>query len=71
MEAIRGGWYLGEQGFKDKFLGLIDKAGARIRDRGNLAGAPVRVQDEKEAERSSESLVQKWNCQEARQNLSC
>ena len=30
-EAIRGGWYLGEEGFKDKLLGLIDKAGARIR----------------------------------------
>jgi len=24
MEAIRGGWYLGEEGFKDKLLGLID-----------------------------------------------
>ena len=51
MEAIRGGWYLGEQGFKDKLLGLMDKAGARIRDRGNLAGAAVRAHDEKEAER--------------------
>ena len=51
MEAIRGGWYLGEHGFKDKLLGLMDKAGARIRDRGNLAGAAVRAHDEKEAER--------------------
>ena len=44
-------WYLGEQGFKDKLLGLMDKAGARIRDRGNLAGAALRAHDEKEAER--------------------
>ena len=51
MEAIRGGWYLGEQGFKDKLLELIGKAGAKIRDRGNLAGAAVRAHDEKEAER--------------------
>ena len=51
MEAIRGGWYLGEQGFKDKILGLIGKAGAKIRDRGNLAGAALRAHDENEAER--------------------
>ena len=44
-------WYLGEQGFKDKLLGLMDKAGARIRDRGNLARAALRAHDEKEAER--------------------
>ena len=51
MEAIRGDWYLGEQGFKDKLLGLMDKAGAKISDRGSLAGAAVRAHDEKEAER--------------------
>ena len=51
MESIRGGWYLGEQGFKDKLLGLMDKAGAKIRVRGNLAGVAVRAHDEKEAER--------------------
>ena len=51
MEAIRGGWYLGEEGFKDRLLGLMDKAGARIRDRGSLAGAAARAHDEKEAER--------------------
>ena len=51
MEAIRGGWYLGEQGFKDKLLGLIDKAGAKIRKRGSVAGAAVRAHGESEAER--------------------
>ena len=51
MEAIRSGWYLGEEGFKDKLLGLMDKAGAKISDRGSLAGAAVRAHDEKEAER--------------------
>ena len=51
MEAIRGGWYLGEEGFKDKLLGLIDKAGARIRKRGSVAGAAVRAHCESEAER--------------------
>ena len=51
MEAIRGGWYLGEEGFKDKLLGLIDKAGAKIRKRGSVAGAAVCAHGENEAER--------------------
>jgi REP element-mobilizing transposase RayT len=51
MEAIRGGWYLGEEGFKDKLLGLIDKAGAKIRKRGSVAGAAVCAHGEIEAER--------------------
>ena len=49
MEAIRGGWYLGEEGFKDKLLGLIDKAGAKVRKRGSVAGAAVRAHGESEA----------------------
>ena len=51
MEAIRGGWYLGEEGFKDKLPGLIDKAGAKIRKRGSVAVAAVRAHGESEAER--------------------
>ncbi len=51
MEAIRGGWYLGEETFKDKLLGLIDKAGATIRKRGSVTGAAMRAHGEIEAER--------------------
>ena len=51
MEAIRGGWYLGEEGFKDKLLGMIDKAEAKIRKRGSVAGAAIRAHGESEAER--------------------
>jgi putative transposase len=51
LEAIRGGWYLGEEGFKDKLLGLIDKAGAKVMKRGSIAGAAVRAHGESEAER--------------------
>ena len=51
MEAIRGGLYFGEKGFKDKLLGLIDKAGAKVRKRGSVAGAAVRAHGESEAER--------------------
>jgi REP element-mobilizing transposase RayT len=51
MDAIRGGWYLGEDGFKDKLLGMIDKAGAKIRKRGSVAGAAVSAHGKSEAER--------------------
>ena len=44
------GWYLGEGSFKDKLLGVIDKAGARLRKKGNATGAAVRGHGEIEAE---------------------
>ena len=36
---------------RTELLGLLDKARAKIRDRGNLAGAALRAHDENEAER--------------------
>lgn len=34
MEALRRGWYLGEEGFKDKLLGLPDKASDKLLSSG-------------------------------------
>lgn len=51
MKAIRSGWYLGEEGFKDQLLGLIDKAIAKVTKRGSVAGAAIRAHGEGEAER--------------------
>ena len=51
MQATRSGWDLGEGSFKDKLLGLIDKAGARPRKKGDATGAAVRAHGESEAER--------------------
>jgi putative transposase len=51
MEAIRSGWYLGDEGFKDKLLGLIDKARAKVTKRGSIAGAAIRAHGEGEAQR--------------------
>ena len=51
MEAFRGGWYLGEQSLRDKLLGLIDKAGAKIRKRGSLAAAALRAHHENGVDR--------------------
>ena len=51
MQALRRGWYLGEESFKDKLLGLMDKAQAKIRKPGNHAGGAIREHNEKEAGR--------------------
>jgi len=50
MEALRKGWYLGEEGFKDKLLAMVDKARARIRKPGNHAGGAVVAHRQQEAE---------------------
>ena len=51
MEALRRGWYLGEEGFKDKLLGLFDKATDKLLKKGSHAGDAVRAHDRNEAER--------------------
>ena len=51
MEALRRGWYLGEDGFKDKLLGLLKKVVGKIKQKGSLAGGAVRSHHESEAER--------------------
>jgi putative transposase len=51
MEAIRRGWYLGEESFRDKLLGWIDQAGEKgIGKRESVAGGALREHGEKEAE---------------------
>ena len=51
MRALRRGWYLGEEGFKDKLLGMLEKARAKIRKRGNHSGGAVAAHNEAAAER--------------------
>lgn len=51
MEALRRGWYLGEYGFKDKLLDMLDKAEGKLRKRGSLAGDAIRAHHQSEAER--------------------
>jgi len=48
-----------EEKFKDKLLGLIDKAGAKVMKRGSIAGAAVRARGEKEAERMIQAVGSK------------
>jgi hypothetical protein len=42
---------LGEEGFKDKLLGLIDTASAKLTKQGSVAEAAIRAHGEGEAER--------------------
>ena len=54
MAALRGGWYLGKESFRDKLLGLMDKANAEMsgtRKKASHAGGAVRAHCEYEAER--------------------
>lgn len=51
MQALRNGWYLGEESFKNKLLGMVDKAKANIRKRGHHSGGAITAHNELEAER--------------------
>lgn len=51
MEALRRGWYLGGEGFKDKLLALFDKAMDRRSGKSSHTGNAVREHGRSEAER--------------------
>ena len=52
MEALRRGWYLGKESFRDNLLGLMDKAKPANRKRKDShAGGAVSAHNESEAER--------------------
>lgn len=50
MKALRRGWYLGEDGFKDKLLGLLKEAERKLRKEGSLAGDAIRAHNQVKAE---------------------
>jgi putative transposase len=51
MAALRGGWYLGDETFRDQSQGLVEKASKLLRKKGNHATAAVKCHGEGEAER--------------------
>jgi putative transposase len=55
MAALRGGWYLGKESFRDKLLSLMDKAMTAkpggTHKKASHAGGAVRAHNENEAER--------------------
>lgn len=50
MAALRRGWYLGEDGFRDKLLKLVDNAKRRIQKAGHHSGGALLAHDEQAAE---------------------
>ena len=51
MEAIRRGWYLGKETFKDRLLKLLDRSAARAPSGRSRSGGVIRDHGEKEATR--------------------
>lgn len=51
MDALRRGWYLGEEGFKEKLLGMLGRSTAKPRRKDSHAGEAIRAHHEGEAER--------------------
>jgi len=49
MEAIRRGWYLGKEGFKDRLLRMLEKPVVRAGARGHRVAGAARDHGEKEA----------------------
>ncbi len=56
MEALRRGWYLGDESFKDKLLGMLEKAGVALRGNPSHGGEAVKAHHLSEAERIVEIL---------------
>ena len=49
--ALRRGWYLGDESFRDRLLALVEKGGKAMRKRGSHSGRAVAAHGEREAER--------------------
>jgi hypothetical protein len=69
MEALRRGWYLGEEGFKDKLLDLLDKTADKLRGKKSHAGDAVRAHHQVEAERIISILARDLGLPDSREEL--
>jgi REP element-mobilizing transposase RayT len=49
--ALRRGWYLGDESFRDRLLALVEKGGKALRKKGSHSGKAVVAHGEREAER--------------------
>ncbi len=51
MAALRRGWYLGDEAFRDRLLDLVKKGSKILVKKGSHAAAPIRHHGELEAEK--------------------
>ncbi len=49
--ALQRGWYLGDEGFRDRLLDLVEKGSRALRKAGSHSGMAVAAHGEREAER--------------------
>jgi putative transposase len=46
MRALRRGWYLGEDCFRDKLLNLMDQVTSKAKNKKSIAGAAINQHNE-------------------------
>jgi putative transposase len=64
MRALRRGWYLGEDTFKDKLMNLLDEATSKLkRKKSSISGAAQSQHNEHEAENIIQRCTQAWGMQ--------
>jgi putative transposase len=60
MRALRRGWYLGEESFRDKLLGLITPSAKSLKTKGNHSGVALQKHDESAAEKIVQLALSHW-----------
>jgi len=60
MQALRSGWYLGEERFKGRLLKLLEKSGNSTDGTRNRTGEALRDHGEKQAERIVRRALKFW-----------
>lgn len=60
MQALRKGWYLGEDTFRDKLLALLEKGAKALKTKGSHSGPALQKHDEKTAEKIVQAGLRHW-----------
>ena len=60
MQALRKGWYLGEDTFRDKLLALLEKGAKVLKSKGSHSGPALQKHDETTAEKIVQTGLRLW-----------
>lgn len=60
MQALRRGWYLGEERFRDRLLDLIQQDAKSLKTKGNHCGPALQKHDESAAEKIVQLALAYW-----------
>ena len=67
MQALRKGWYLGEDTFRDKLLALLEKGAKVLKSKGSHSGPALHKHDESAAENIVQTGLQLWKMPEGQE----